>query len=545
MGLGTLTAGARADERPRGRSARGPYQVARTLHVGRDYEVLLGLMRGPYGFERQVVLKTPRGERLGQRDVEMTLVREATAYSRISHPAVVRMYDFFADDCGAPVLVLEHVDGLSLAGLTRALAARGERIDPRAALYVATRVFAALAAAHSARDPVTREFAPVVHRAVSMDHVLLPWDAFPKLVDFSSALVAGDGADVPAITPRATAPIAPEQRVGEATTVRTDVYLASLLARDLVWGGASPGLMRALERGLRVDPDARDLSAAEMLGILREELGLRGAGRLALLDHLSRVREALPPPDEEGDDVSTPLYPSGVVRRQMAITTPPPGEIVPLMIPRPAPLPAGLSAAPAPTLASSAPAPPRAARSVRPAWPTPHAMIRSAPPPAPPVRGPRSAGRVAALLGVVAALSAGAIVGGGFAFRASSSATQRDAWRRRVVSSAEPPGAPPVAPPITAASSAPPAVATSSAPPITAAVATSSAPTTGRPSPGTGRGWLVTGPEAAGHRVFVDGRWAGAGGGAIAVTCGAREVRVGSAGVARRVVVPCGGEISP
>lgn len=53
----------------------------------------------------------------------------------------------------------------------------------------------------------------------------------------------------------------------------------------------------------------------------------------------------------------------------------------------------------------------------------------------------------------------------------------------------------------------------------------------------------MTGPDAAGHRVFVDGVWAGAGGGGLFVPCGPRTVKIGSAGRPREVTVPCGGEL--
>jgi len=57
----------------------------------------------------------------------------------------------------------------------------------------------------------------------------------------------------------------------------------------------------------------------------------------------------------------------------------------------------------------------------------------------------------------------------------------------------------------------------------------------------TGR--LLTAPSEAGHRVFVDGRFAGSGGAALVVRCGTHEVRVGSAGRLRRVDVPCDGAV--
>lgn len=563
------------------RPSRGPYDVVRLLHEGASYTTYLGSLRGPYGFERQVVLKTPRGDLAGARDVELGLLREATALCRIGHPAVVRLYDFFADEMGDPVLVLEHADGLTLAELLEALDAAGETLDRRGALYAASRVWAALAAAHSARDPVTREFAPVIHREVSAERVLVPWDAFPRLVDFTGAMVAGLAEPGRPSDHRVRrAPSAPEERLGDEITVRTDVYLASVLTRDLAWAGASPPLMRALERGLRKDPDARDLSAAEMLVVLRDEMveehrGPRGSdpvagARIALLDQLARVRESLradTPP--EGRPSSTPkMMPSGVVRRQTAITTPPPDGIRPMFdVPPPPRVPAlatltdmsevaPLPAAPPPATSRPPTFAPVLAPVLAPAlapgrlaWPTPQAMAHSLPPPpiasTVPVVRPRRGLGPAGIAIAIAAIAAGAIVGGAAGLRITSeraARTSRSIAARSLV--VGPRDSAPRAPTVLSATAVPvvpsaTATASTTSPRASAEATTPSASS----SPKAGRGLLVTGPDAAGHRVFVDGVWAGAGGGGLFVPCGPRTVKIGSAGRPREVTVPCGGEL--
>src|SRR5205823_5869917 len=74
------------------------------------------------------------------------------------------------------VMVLEYVDGMPLSKLGTGLRSIGHALDDRAAIYVATRIFAALAAAHTARNLETAEFAPVIHRDVNPSNVLIPWD---------------------------------------------------------------------------------------------------------------------------------------------------------------------------------------------------------------------------------------------------------------------------------------------------------------------------------------------------------------------------------
>ena len=50
-------------------------------------------------------------------------------------------------------------------------------------------------------------------------------------------------------------------------------------------------------------------------------------------------------------------------------------------------------------------------------------------------------------------------------------------------------------------------------------------------------------PWSAGRRVWIDGKLVGEGPDPKVVVCGAREVRIGSAGEDKLVNVPCGGEV--
>jgi hypothetical protein len=79
--------------------------------------------------------------------------------------------------------------------------------------------------------------------------------------------------------------------------------------------------------------------------------------------------------------------------------------------------------------------------------------------------------------------------------------------------------------------------------PMPSAVPSAAASASAAPSPAADEGSIRTPPEAAGHRVFVDGRYAGDSPGPITVRCGQHLVKVGSGGSAHAVDVPCGGDV--
>lgn len=307
--------------RPRTYRASARFEVVRRLGASATSEVVLAVSRGPLGFERHVVLKRlidqPGGDAGALGDAR--LAREALAYSRLVHPSIVRIYDF-VEDGGRLTLVLEHVDGLSLARVLSGLRARGEEIDERAIWYVGYRVFQALSAAHSARDPGTQEPAPVIHRDVSPGNVLVPWDGYVKLTDFGVARIVGTASDTrPGVLKGTVGYLAPEQVRGELTTVRTDVYAGCLVLRELLLGApvfphereldtlramATPALTplvvlrpglptrltSAIDRGLARDPEARSIAAHELTALLRSAIGDIDAARERLADAIAPLR---------------------------------------------------------------------------------------------------------------------------------------------------------------------------------------------------------------------------------------------------------------
>jgi serine/threonine protein kinase len=335
--------GAAPTDKPGGAAERrdriGVYRVLRRLATGATSDVLLARAEGPYGFERIVVLKLLLRQFRQDERFEQMFVREASAYARLSHPAIVRLYDFFAER-DELVLVLEYVDGLPLNKLRALLRPLGGRLVDNASIYIAWRIFSALAAAHAAKDPLSGEFGPVIHRDINPSNVLIPWDGHVKIADFGMAKVSGIDSETPTGLVKGTyGYVAPEQARGRKVTIRADVYVGCLLLWELltarkafVRGTESdleflrmiaqprfaslaslrPDLPRSLvdvvERGLQSDPDRRALQADEVCSVLRSVTDLDD-GHGALVATLAALRE----PSTEEDLAVTTSRPPQVV----------------------------------------------------------------------------------------------------------------------------------------------------------------------------------------------------------------------------------------
>jgi hypothetical protein len=156
--------------------------------------------------------------------------REAELVAQLSHPNIVKLIDVGELDDGRPYLVMEWIDGTSLA---EALRARG-RFTIAETFALARELCAALEAAHASG---------IVHRDLKSANIMIcpRGESFDlKLVDWGIAKVIAANADTAGLTTtgRMGTPhcMAPEQIVGASVDVRTDVYALGVLLYELMCG---------------------------------------------------------------------------------------------------------------------------------------------------------------------------------------------------------------------------------------------------------------------------------------------------------------------
>jgi serine/threonine-protein kinase len=208
-----------------GRVIAERYEVERLLGVGsmglvyRCRHTVLG---------KTVALKIIRQDLAQDDETIGRFVTEAKSASAIGSEHIVEVFDFGKLPDGATYLVMEYLEGLTL----------GEAMDAEGglaledAIGIATRVAAALSAAHAAG---------VVHRDLKPDNVFLVraeegW--FVKVLDFGIAKVMHSSQKLTAVGSVIGTPhyMSPEQATGARTDERTDIYSLGVILYEMACG---------------------------------------------------------------------------------------------------------------------------------------------------------------------------------------------------------------------------------------------------------------------------------------------------------------------
>jgi serine/threonine-protein kinase len=266
-----------------------------TIHIGR--------LLGPVGFTRIVAIKRLHPQFAKDPEFVAMFLDEARLAARIRHPNVVSPTDVVSTK-GELFLVMDYIQGESLARLARATCGAGTPISLSIIRTIVSGVLHGLHAAHEARDERGARLG-IVHRDVSPQNVLVGVDGIARVLDFGIAKAAG----------RATTTrngqvkgkigyMAPESLRHDEVTRKADIYATALVLWEMLTGdrlfkantdeetlariltdevvapsrfvpGLSPELDRVVLTGLNRDPSKRFETARDMA------LALEATGPLA------------------------------------------------------------------------------------------------------------------------------------------------------------------------------------------------------------------------------------------------------------------------
>jgi serine/threonine-protein kinase len=298
------------------------YATLFKLASGGMASVWIGTVRGGMGFRQLVAIKKPHPHLLDEADYRAELLAEAALASSIHHANVVDVRDVEVrgDDVS---LVMDYIEGASLAELLTRTQQGGPKLTPAVAVRICLDALAGLQAAHELTDDRGKPVG-LIHRDISPQNILVGVDGLARVVDFGVAKFRKkDHSTTAGQLKGKIAYMAPEYLRNEAIDARLDVFAMgvvlweSLTAQRLFRGShdvdtmqkvlqleAQPvsrfsaearGLEPVLEGALAKDLDRRFQSASAMAAAL--ESAARSAGLVASARDVAELVKASFGPD--------------------------------------------------------------------------------------------------------------------------------------------------------------------------------------------------------------------------------------------------------
>jgi len=275
---------------------------------------------------KRIAIKLLHGTLTPGSEAAQRFLNEARSFARLSHPNLVDVQDLGISADGVAYLVMERLDGETLA---KQLSERG-RMQPVQACELLLQLLTGLAAAHRQG---------VVHGDLKPANVLVTYPVkdvpLLKILDFGAARWTSVARTEKGMTWGTPMYMAPEQVLGEQLDERADVYAASALLYVLLTGTepytgktsrrvmeqvaagevrplleANPAMPKELidivERGMKRQRDARIGSVEELAELIGSRLdslrqsarsGERALSQVAASPKLPRRAEGSRPPD--------------------------------------------------------------------------------------------------------------------------------------------------------------------------------------------------------------------------------------------------------
>lgn len=307
-----------------GQEVLGRYRITRLIGeggMGRVYEAeqRVGTTM------RRVAVKTLRPQLCADPQLARRFFREAETIVRLTHPNLIQFFDFGEIHNGILAMVMEYIEGQSLAQLLAAGPLENARVD-----RIFAQICGALAEAHGIG---------IVHRDLKPDNILLTQRGgqgdFVKVLDFGIAKISAAEDDRSTkLTQQGmmvgTPPyMSPEQFSGDPIDARSDVYSLGIIAYEMLTGRlpfdartpwewaskhltAEPAPMRvptsagiptrrsqAIQRALAKRPDQRQQNVHELLSEFVDE-GSALLGPLTGTNPMPRTGSAARPVPSQG-----------------------------------------------------------------------------------------------------------------------------------------------------------------------------------------------------------------------------------------------------
>ncbi|MBI5533632.1 MAG: protein kinase [Deltaproteobacteria bacterium] len=214
----------------------GRYEFLVPIAKGGMAAVWAARLKGSRGFSKTVAIKTMLPSLSDDPLFEEMFLDEAQIAAQIHHPNVVEIMDL-GEEQDVLYIVMEYIDGESLATILRAVAKKHGGIPLPIAVQMMADACSGVHAAHELKN-VDGKTVGLVHRDISPQNILTTYDGVVKLVDFGVAKAAGrTSSETTAGQIKGKAPyMSPEQAMGHKVDRRTDIFAMGIVLYQVTTG---------------------------------------------------------------------------------------------------------------------------------------------------------------------------------------------------------------------------------------------------------------------------------------------------------------------
>lgn len=213
--------------------AAGPFEILEILGEGSFGTVCVARVSTD-PLRRKVALKILKGAYATNKKILNRTRDEARLLSRINHPNIVRV-ERLMEVGGRPVVVMEHVQGVSLDAL---LLRFKDGLPAAVALEMTRQTFLALHTAYA--EALGEDMRPlrVIHRDIKPSNIMLSVHGEVKVLDFGIAKGEFEGreAETESVVMGSRPYMAPERLDGVSDSPSVDVYSTGMSLFELLTG---------------------------------------------------------------------------------------------------------------------------------------------------------------------------------------------------------------------------------------------------------------------------------------------------------------------
>lgn len=210
------------------------FEIVRRLGAGGMAEVFLAKKRGAEGTYKLLVVKRILPTHGASRRFRAMFIEEAQLATRLNHPNVVQVYEFYDGGDEGQLLAMEYVEGCDLGRLMSTAKQKGTRIPPWVGAWVIAEAAKGLHYAHEKKDEAGQRL-EIVHRDVSPQNILLSFEGAVKIADFGIAS-AKMFVEEAGVLKGKFGYMAPEQARGEKVDRRSDLYALGVIFWEILTG---------------------------------------------------------------------------------------------------------------------------------------------------------------------------------------------------------------------------------------------------------------------------------------------------------------------